>query len=217
MKYVLNEQKQKLYEERQKIINIDAFPKDLTIISNNCIGGRLYHDYHKKFLTPTIDFYMEPKDFVKFCNNLDHYLKCKIIPLPEMKIDYLNNFLFCDIGGLIAGFSHTNDSYEKIMSKWEERKQRINTNNIVVICTDRNILKKPYTTSDPQIVEDFGKIPYKKVFFTNREYKYDYIAYLPSFKNEEACREATRPSLTKTGKYIIEEDGFDLDDFICNK
>lgn len=47
--YRVSEAKQKLYEERQNYINIDSFPTDLTIISNTCIGGRLYHDYHQKF------------------------------------------------------------------------------------------------------------------------------------------------------------------------
>ena len=39
--------------------------------------------------------------------------------------------------------------------------------------------------------------------------------HLPSFKDEEACPEATRPAIKKKGKYIVEEDGFDLDKFIC--
>lgn len=69
MKYKLNEEKIKLYNERQEIININNFSPDMTIISNTCLGGRLYHDYHQKFLSPTIDFYMNPDDFVKFCLN----------------------------------------------------------------------------------------------------------------------------------------------------
>ena len=67
------------------------------------------------------------------------------------------------------------------------------------------------------MVKEFGKIPYKKVLFSVVDYKYDYVSYLPSFKDEAGCPEATRPSLTRKGKYIIEEDGFDLDKFICNK
>lgn len=69
MEYKIEEDKKELYNERQKIININDFPKNMTIISNMCLGGRLYHDYHQKFLTPTIDFYMNPDDFVKFCLN----------------------------------------------------------------------------------------------------------------------------------------------------
>ena len=214
--YRVSDIKLELYNDRQQLINKDLFPDDLTIISNTCIGGRLYHDYGRKFLSPTIDFYMEPASFVKLCLNLKYYMSCEIKPLPDYKIDHLSNFLFCDIGGLIAAFGHTNDSYDKIISKWNERKERINYNNIVVICTDRNVFKKPFTKCSKETVKEFGNIPYKKVFFSIVDYDYDYIAYLPSFKEEGGCLEATRPSLTKKGKYILEEDGFDLDKFICS-
>ena len=215
--YKVNNEKLKLYYERQETIEKEAFSDDITIISNTCIGGRLYHDYHKRFLSPTIDFYMEPSEFVKFCLRLEYYLNCEIKPLSNYRFDYLEDFLFCDIGGLIAGFSHSNNSYDTIIKKWNERKKRVNYNNIVVICTDRNVLTKPVKKCDKETVEKFGEIPYKKVLFSIVNYKYDYVSYLPSFKEENACPEATRPSLTKRGKYILEEDGFDLDNFLCEK
>ena len=217
MSYRLSDKKLELYNDRQKMIDISSFPKDLTIISNTCIGGRLYHDYHQKFLSPTIDFYMEVENFVKFCCNLKYYLNCDIKPLPNYKVNYLEKFLFCDIGGLTAAFSHTNDTYDKIISKWNERKQRVNYDNIIVIAADRNVFNKPFTRCSEKTVKEFGKIPYKKVLFSVVDYKYNYISYLPSFKEDAVCPEATRPSLTKKGKYILEEDGFDLDKFICNK
>ncbi len=216
MAYKLYGKKLKLYNERQKMINIDAFPDDLTIISNTCIGGRIYHDYHKKFLSPTIDFYMEPSDFIKFCLNLDYYLGCDIKPLPDKNFEHLTNCLYCDIGGLLARFGHTHDSFDKIISKWNERKKRINYNNILVICMDRNVYTNPYSSSSEEVIKEFGKIPFKKIIFSNKNYPYDYVCYLPSFENDGCVPDPTRPSLTKKGKYIIEEDGFDLDEFICH-
>ena len=47
MTYKLIDKKLQLYNDRQDIINISDFPDNLTILSNTCIGGRLYHDYHK--------------------------------------------------------------------------------------------------------------------------------------------------------------------------
>ena len=149
--------------------------------------------------------------------NLEYYLNCDIKPLPNYKIEHLKDFLFCDIGGLIAGFTHTNDSYDRIISKWNDRKKRINYKNIVVIATDRNMMNTLYERCPKKTVEEFGKIPYRKVFFSVVDYKLDYVSYLPSFKNDICTPEATRPSLTKNGKYILEEDGFDLDMFLCNK
>ena len=214
--YRLYGKKLDLYNERQKIIDFGSFPSDLTILSNVCLGGRIYHDYHQKFLSPTIDFFMEVDSFIKFCCNLKYYLNYELIPLPNIKKDHLNNFFFCQIGDLIAGFSHTNDSYEKIISKWNERKKRVNYDNIIVIANDRNILTYPASIASEETIKNFAKIPYKKVLFTIKDYKYDYVSYLPSFKDENASPETTRPSLNKKGKYIIEEDGFDLEKFVCN-
>ncbi len=47
---------------------------DISIISMNCIGGVLYHDCGQKFLSPTVNLFFMPSDFIKFVNNLDYYL-----------------------------------------------------------------------------------------------------------------------------------------------
>ena len=77
------------------MINLNSFPKDLTIISNTCIGVRLYHDYHQKFLSPTIEFYMEPDSFVNFCLNLEYYLYYHLIIylLKDLNLLILGNLL----------------------------------------------------------------------------------------------------------------------------
>ena len=61
---------------------------------------------------------------------------------------------------------------------------------------------------------DFNKIPYKKVIFTVSDIKKEYIANLPYFKKEGMCPEATRPSPLYNNKYIVETNGFNLDNFI---
>ena len=53
--------------------------RNVSLITNTCIGGRLYHDYNQKFLSPTIDLYIKPKDFVKFCCNLKVYLGYELV------------------------------------------------------------------------------------------------------------------------------------------
>jgi len=96
------------------------------------------------------------------------------------------------------------------------REKRVNYINIVVIGIDINVLTNPISRCSEDVVKDFEKIPYKKLFFSVVDYSYNYVAYLPSFKDEGCCPEATKPSINKIGKYIVEEDGFDLDKFICS-
>ena len=68
--------------ERKKIKN-----SDFTILSNNCIGGIMAHDLGKRFLSPTINLYIKPTDFVKMMENLEYYLSLEIEPI-ETKLKY---------------------------------------------------------------------------------------------------------------------------------
>ena len=65
--------------------------KDFTIISHNCVGGVIYHDLGLKFNTPTINLFFMAKDFIKFCNNLIHYLNCEMEPFNHEK--YVAHFI----------------------------------------------------------------------------------------------------------------------------
>ena len=66
------------YIRLKEIIRIRAIKKqldlsDVTIFSQNCIGGVMYHDCGAKFLSPTINLYMLPSDFMRFVQNYEKY------------------------------------------------------------------------------------------------------------------------------------------------
>ncbi|MBF7066806.1 DUF1919 domain-containing protein [Campylobacter volucris] len=73
----------------------------ISIFSNNCIAGFLYHDYRMEFLSPTINLQLSPIHFIKFCSNLDYYLSLEI---EEIKIDHKILSLFKDLGGKDISF-----------------------------------------------------------------------------------------------------------------
>lgn len=211
--YKLNEIKKQLYLTRRKERkNIELPP--ITILSNTCLGGRLYHDYGSKFLSPTIDTYITPSDFIKFCCNLEYYLKQDLKEDPYYPS--MLNFIPAKLDDIHILFGHTNENFKTSKEKWEERKKRIIWNNIVCICTDRIVYgKKPELLyCGDNVLLDFNKIPYKKVIFTVSDIKKEYIANLPYFKKEGMCPEATRPSPLYNNKYIVETNGFNLDNFI---
>ena len=209
---MINKDKIDWYNERQIYLKNKKISKNLTILSNTCIGGKLYNDYHEKLLSPTVDLYILPHDFVKFCNNLEHYLDLELI--EDFNEHIPSNFISTKLGDINIYFSHSNYDFQYSKLKWNERKKRINFNNIVVICTDRNTICCNLHKCDKNVIEQFKKIPYKKIMFCIDDYNDESIAYLKSFKDEICCPEATRPSIKKDSKYILEEDGFDLDSFI---
>lgn len=152
----------------KKKVNIS----NVSLISQNCIGGVIYHDTNQKFLSPTVNLYILPKDFIKFVNNLNYYLS--LTPKVEMGEKYPIGFL----DDIKIYFMHYS-SPEEAVEKWEERKQRINFNKIFVIMVERDGF-------DDEVFKDFLNIKYPKILFTrNEKYISNNSVYLKKFKNEK--------------------------------
>lgn len=162
--YKVSKEKEKLYLERKLILK-NKILGEKTLITNTCIGGRLYHDYNQKFLSPTIDLYIKPKDFVKFCCNLKEYLNYELVEDKNKKI---NNFVVAKLNDIYIYFSHTNYTFEIAKQNWERRKKRINYEDIIVIATDRCTIDEPIKRCDDITIQEFGKIPYKKSYIYNQ-------------------------------------------------
>lgn len=145
---------------------------DISIISMNCVGGILYHDCESKFLTPTINLYFEPSDFIKFVNNLDYYLE------KTPKVVMGEKFPIGTLEDIKLYFMHY-DTPQYAIEKWEERKRRINKDKIFVIMVERDGFVK-------EDFENFKKIKYPKFLFTKtKEYKCKDSVYMPKYKDME--------------------------------
>ena len=105
--------------------------KSPSIICNNCTGGIVYSSLNLKFYSPTINLHISDDDFPYFVNNLSHYLKSDVYEIkcnkkwPVGFIEYNNRKVFID-------FMHY-DSFEIAKNKWEERKKRVDLNNVFII------------------------------------------------------------------------------------
>lgn len=54
--------------------------RDFSIICSNCVGGVIYHELNLPFLSPTINLFIKPSDYIKFVSNLNFYLTQTITP-----------------------------------------------------------------------------------------------------------------------------------------
>ena len=108
--------------------------KDFTILSSNCTGGIIYHELGLKFLSPTINLAIHSDQFVDFLENLHEYLKMKLVFIEDNSKSYPVAKLNDEI---TIYFIHYK-SREEAEQKWEDRKQRINFNNLYIITNDRN-------------------------------------------------------------------------------
>lgn len=107
--------------------------KNITIISNNCISGFLYHDLHLKFLSPTINTLIIEEDFFCLMQNFENFIKYGFF--KEIKKTNWN----CPIGELTfegksisVYFMHEKD-YSSAIQKWERRKKRINFESLFFV------------------------------------------------------------------------------------
>ena len=144
-----------------------------TIFSCNCTGGVLYHDLGLPFNSPTINLYMSCADFIKFLENLDYYLTLQMTPyFGDIKRDYPLAFL----GDLTLFLVHY-QSVQQAIAKWQDRKKRIDHNNIYVIATDRDGFNE-------ELLHRFNKLPFRKKIFTHKPVESPDCVYIRGFEDE---------------------------------
>lgn len=134
--------------------------RNFTVISQNCLGGVLYHCLGMKFLSPTINCCFDGPDFIRFAQNLPRYLEMDMVEVITDKKTYPVGRL----DDVYIYFVHYH-TFKEAKQKWDARKKRINYDNIVVIGTDRDGMLLDNG------LEEFDKIPYRKIMYTAKKYE----------------------------------------------
>ena len=139
--------------QRKKLKN-----KDLTLFCNNCTGAFILHDLGVKFNSPCVNLFIYEEDYVKFISNLDYY------KLQELEfIETKEKYPVAKLDDITVYFMHY-ESKEEAKTKWTERFERVNKDNMFFMlhqrekCTDKAL-------------EAFDRLPYKnKVALTCKPY-----------------------------------------------
>lgn len=151
---------------------------DVSIISANCIGGIISHDLGLQFRSPTVNLFIPAENFIRFCENLPYYMSIETMkectdPAITNNADYPVVYL----GDILLFLVHYS-SVEDAQYKWNQRKKRINWNNIVIIATDRDGMTDA-------LKDRFEKLPYRKVMFTHLpDEKHPSCFYMPGYEKE---------------------------------
>ena len=115
-----------------------------SIICDNCTAGVIYHDLGLKFMSPTINLYMYPDDYLKFISNIIYSLSCDIIELNEKGNDEGEEFPIGIIDDIKVYFMHYR-SFDEDKIKWIERSKRVDYDNLFVIMNKRSSACKKKT------------------------------------------------------------------------
>lgn len=149
--------------------------RNFTVIASNCSGMFMYYDLGLPYLTPTVNLSIEMNDFVKMAGNLKWYMEQEMTEAHDQKYQSPVGIL----GDIKIHFIHY-DSFEEGVLKWEERKRRINWNNLFIIGSEKDGCT--YET-----IKEFEKLPFKnKVIFTHVEYpEFPSAFYIKGFEDKD--------------------------------
>lgn len=169
--------------KRKQLVN-----NDFSLLCNNCTGGFILHDLGLRFNTPTINMYFHEFDFFDFVENLDYYLEkplveCENPQYDKNAVDYPVAVLQGDDNhrDLELHFMHY-PNFKVANEKWEDRKSRINKDNLFVIWTFKGL------GIDEELYKRAQNLPVKnKVIFVNHPVnrdEYPSFYYIKGFENQ---------------------------------
>ena len=130
-----------------------------SLVASNCNGAFILHDLGVRFNSPFVNLWVKPQDFLKMLEDLKGYMDA---PLSFVKEDGIDNPVGV-IRDVRIYFMHY-DSEQEALRKWNERKARIDYDNLFILFNDRD----GCTYED---LQTFDNLPYKnKIAFTNKPY-----------------------------------------------
>lgn len=150
----------------RKNLHKDGF----TIISQNCIGGVFSHDMGLEFRSPTVNLFIPAADFIKFVNNLEHYLAA------ELELHWGEEYPLGKVDDVELHFVHY-ETCQQASEAWERRKKRVDLSKVLVLSTDRDGF-------DEAVFEQWKTISYPKLLFTARKEYADHpdALYFPKYE-----------------------------------
>ncbi|WP_343347211.1 DUF1919 domain-containing protein [Terrisporobacter petrolearius] len=161
----------RLYKElkRKRLTNFNP-----SIISSNCNAGIIYHDLNLPFNSPTINLSMDTDDFIKFVRNMKYYMEQEIYEIYDENYDFPCGML----KDIKIRFNHY-QTFQEAIRKWNERKTRINWDNIYILGIDGD-------NANYSSLKKFDSLPYdNKVIFTHKNYPEIGSAYkIDGFEDE---------------------------------
>ena len=126
-----------------------------SIISSSCNGGVITSELGEQFRTPTINLWFTAKDYIKLASDLKHYMSKDVLEVKNC----FHNYPVGRVDDITVYFMHYH-SFEEARNKWNERKERINYDNLFFMMAE-----KDGCTKDK--VREFDSLPYNnKVVFT---------------------------------------------------
>lgn len=121
-------------------------------------GGVVLHELRLPFLSPTINLYILPKDYLKLLSDLKRYIQREPL-IEDAESSAKKGYPVGLLGDIRLWFVHYR-TFEEARRKWLERCARVKWDNLYIMMVERD----GCTRED---IEAFDRLPYvHKVIFT---------------------------------------------------
>lgn len=104
----------------------------VSIIANHCWGGYTYNSLGMQFLSPFINMFVAPDDYLRLLGRFEYYINAPLHYLREGYEETLKkSYPVAGLEDVELHFNHYPD-FETAASIWNKRKDRINRENLLV-------------------------------------------------------------------------------------
>jgi Exopolysaccharide biosynthesis protein len=156
----------------------------ISIVSNNCWGGVIYHTLGMECLSPFKNVSFSSWDYIKIVSNLKHYLSIDPIWTGKKEMDSNQNreVPMLQLDDVFIKCNHDLDA-ERAIHNWIRRRDKFNWNNILI----------EMYTEDPKVEKTFGKVTeqfHNRICFVPYESDEQYSMRLPLMRGQTKFYEA---------------------------
>lgn len=148
----------------------------ISILSDYCFAGYIYHKFGMQFTTPTIKMYSDNPNYYRFISNLEKYMNTSMVEVENIVDDPSPGGYAYPRGRLDDvewTFNH-DVIYETAKERWEKGVSRFNWNNYMVIMT----------IESEEYAYKFNSLPIKKkIGFYYKDLGLDSVVYIPEWNS----------------------------------
>ena len=145
---------------------------DFSIISQNCIGGCIYHDLGMQFKTPTVDLLIRGEEFVRLVENLEACLSVDAVPMGMERLPDGTAYPVIGVNGLQAHAIHS-ESADAAVDAWNRRRRRVDYGNIFIIACMWDL------DDDPALARRLARCGYPTVIFSDEPFDIECVVAVP--------------------------------------
>jgi len=146
-----------------------------SIVSSNCLVGRLSQIAGEPYRSPTVGLWFRPEDFLKFVSDLPRYSSAELT--HDVGESQRMGHPVGSLADITIMFTHY-ASFAEAHQKWIERVARINVVRLLLVHTDRG-------GASSENLSAFEALPYPKLLFVSKP--------IPSLKSALWVRHGNEP------------------------